>query len=122
MSRHAEEGDSHTTNNQPLPRDVEKPLAGPDDSSSIEEQIKLAKAEGIKPAFMAKVGVLNDAISDIGMGRYQYELFITAGTSTLHYTLLLPSSTLLGFGFGHGVDGDIVGFGWFADNICKSPK
>ena len=38
-----------------------------------------AKAEGVKPAFLAKVEVLNQAIMEIGMGRFQYELFFTAG-------------------------------------------
>ena len=39
----------------------------------------LAKEAGIKPAFLAKVDVLNEAIKEIGMGRFQYELFFTAG-------------------------------------------
>jgi hypothetical protein len=39
----------------------------------------LAKEAGIKPAFLAKVDVLNEAIREIGMGRFQYELFFTAG-------------------------------------------
>ncbi|ORX35168.1 major facilitator superfamily domain-containing protein [Kockovaella imperatae] len=51
------------------------------------EALKLAHGQGIKPAVMAKVQVLNEAIKEIGMGRFQYELFFTAG------------------------------FGWFADNI-----
>ncbi len=52
-------------------------------TSDSESQINLwearAKREGIKPAFLAKVEVLNEAIRDIGLGRFQYELFITAG-------------------------------------------
>lgn len=40
-----------------------------------------AAREGVKPAFLAKVEVLNDAIQEIGMGRYQVELFFTAGES-----------------------------------------
>lgn len=39
----------------------------------------LAKEAGIKPAFLAKVDILNEAIREIGMGRFQYELFFTAG-------------------------------------------
>ena len=63
-----------------------------------------AKREGIKPAFLAKVEVLNEAIKDIGMGRFQYELFVTAGTS-----FLIPLQTR---------SSQRLGFGWFADNIC----
>ncbi|TXT09236.1 hypothetical protein VHUM_02710 [Vanrija humicola] len=58
------------------------------DTESLVSDITLtAKREGIKPAFLAKVDLLNKAIAEIGMGRYQYELFFSAG------------------------------FGWFADNI-----
>ena len=38
-----------------------------------------AREAGVEPAFLAKVNVLNNAIKEIGMGRFQYELFITAG-------------------------------------------
>ncbi|KAJ7240861.1 MFS general substrate transporter [Mycena haematopus] len=53
------------------------------------DQLLLDKAheEGIKPIFLAKVRVLNEAIAECGLGRYQWELFFSAG------------------------------FGWFADNI-----
>ncbi|KAJ7489155.1 MFS general substrate transporter [Mycena latifolia] len=60
---------------------------GHGDDSSIQALIEKAHVEGIKPIFLAKVKVLNDAIADCGMGRYQWELFFSAG------------------------------FGWFADNI-----
>lgn len=36
---------------------------------------------GIKPAFLAKCELINEAIKEIGMGRYQIELFFTAGES-----------------------------------------
>lgn len=39
----------------------------------------IARQEGVKPAFVAKVGVLSNAIAEAGMGRYQWDLFITAG-------------------------------------------
>lgn len=58
-------------------------------SDDISEYVALAKAEGINPAFMAKVAVLNSAMNELGMGRYQWELFFTSG------------------------------FGWMADNICE---
>ncbi|KAJ7621376.1 MFS general substrate transporter [Roridomyces roridus] len=57
------------------------------DDSSVQDLLKKARNEAIKPIFLAKMKVLNDAIADCGMGRYQYELFFSAG------------------------------FGWFADNI-----
>lgn len=58
-----------------------------DDTS---EYMMNAKREGINPAFMAKVVVLNKAMAELGMGRYQWELFFTSG------------------------------FGWMADNLCRS--
>ncbi len=75
--------------------DPEKVVQGagtvmPEVESVLSETIEAAQREGIKPAFYAKVNVLNEAIHEIGMGRYQWELFITAG------------------------------FGWMADNLCKS--
>ena len=57
---------------------------------SVSEQIALAEREGLNPAFYAKVLVLNAAIADTGMGRYQWELFMSSG------------------------------FGWMADNLCES--
>lgn len=57
---------------------------------SVSEQIALAEREGLNPAFYAKVLVLNAAIADTGMGRYQWELFFSSG------------------------------FGWMADNLCMS--
>ncbi|KAL1407745.1 hypothetical protein Q8F55_007179 [Vanrija albida] len=58
-----------------------------DNESLISDTTLIAQREGIKPAFLAKVQVLNNALAEIGMGRYQYELFFSGG------------------------------FGWFADNI-----
>lgn len=64
--------------------------AGTADTESLNSDITLAaQEEGIDPAFYAKVQVLNRALSEIGMGRYQWELFFSGG------------------------------FGWFADNICE---
>lgn len=78
----------------PTPTDgmVEKPnkaVNSGDTESIVSEQTLIAQREGIKPAFLAKVSLLNEALSEIGMGRYQYELFVSGG------------------------------FGWFADNICE---
>lgn len=51
--------------------------ANVDTESLVSETTLRAQREGIKPAFLAKVEVLNNALSEIGMGRYQYELFIS---------------------------------------------
>lgn len=58
-----------------------------DTESLISDTTLIAQQEGLKPAFLAKANILNNAIADIGMGRYQYELFFSGG------------------------------FGWFADNM-----
>lgn len=77
----------HDTQEKQTQLEAELPIQ---DAESLHSEFMLrAKQEGIQPAFLAKVTVLNRALADIGMGRYQWELFITAG------------------------------FGWFADNICE---
>lgn len=60
-----------------------------DNESLLSEHTLVAQQEGIQPIFVAKCTVINKALADIGMGRYQYELFFAGG------------------------------FGWFADNICE---
>lgn len=72
-----------------------------DDASGITrmEWEKRATAEGIEPAFMAKVEVLNAAIREIGMGRYQYELFFTAGRFCFLFTLYSILNCVLQFAF-----------------------
>lgn len=60
-----------------------------------------AKEAGVKPAFLAKCELVNNAIKEIGMGRFQYELFFTAGECRARPT----------------TSGLMPGFGWFADNI-----
>lgn len=49
--------------------------------------VALVEEGQIDPAYHAKAQILNDAIQDIGMGRYQWHLFCVAG------------------------------FGWFSDNV-----
>jgi hypothetical protein len=78
-------GEKHLADDLPINTDSESATVLDDTS----EYMALAKAEGINPAFMAKVAVLNKAMNELGMGRYQWELFFTSG------------------------------FGWMADNICK---
>lgn len=62
-----------------------------DTESMISDVALIAEQEGLKPTFVAKCNIINKALSDIGMGRYQWELFFAGG------------------------------FGWFADNICEFP-
>lgn len=72
------------------PTSLKGKAAGNADTESLNSDITLAaQEEGIDPAFYAKVQVLNRALAEIGMGRYQWELFFSGG------------------------------FGWFADNICE---
>lgn len=80
-----ESGEKHLASDLPINTDTESNTVMDDTS----EYMALAKHEGINPAFMAKVTVLNKAMNELGMGRYQWELFFTSG------------------------------FGWMADNICK---
>jgi hypothetical protein len=82
-----ESGEKHLAQDLPINTDSESATVMDDTS----EYMALAKHEGINPAFMAKVTVLNKAMNELGMGRYQWELFFTSG------------------------------FGWMADNICKCP-
>jgi len=78
-------GEKHLAQDLPINTDSESATVLDDTS----EYMALAKHEGINPAFMAKVTVLNKAMNELGMGRYQWELFFTSG------------------------------FGWMADNICE---
>lgn len=89
-------GPAGTLQSDPLARSTSPPsslkakAAGNADAESLNSDITLVAAqEGIDPAFYAKVQVLNKALAEIGMGRYQWELFFSGG------------------------------FGWFADNICE---
>ncbi|BEJ15703.1 hypothetical protein CspHIS471_0503080 [Cutaneotrichosporon sp. HIS471] len=58
-----------------------------DTESVISDVTLVAQQEGLKPTFVAKVNVINRALAEIGMGKYQWEMFLAGG------------------------------FGWFADNI-----
>ncbi|GAA5913564.1 hypothetical protein JCM5296_001425 [Sporobolomyces johnsonii] len=86
--------------NSPAQQSIEEEEKHVDGESKVAGEIKVvgsgeydtaleAKAaeEGIDAIFLAKVGVINEALAQCGMGRYQWQLFISAG------------------------------FGWFADNI-----
>ncbi|KAJ7176818.1 MFS general substrate transporter [Mycena filopes] len=79
MSEHSHEKADDVKNDVKTERDA--------DNRSDQLLLDRAHLEGIKPIFLAKVKVLNEAIAECGMGRYQWELFLSAG------------------------------FGWFADNI-----
>jgi hypothetical protein len=52
--------------------------------------VALVEEGQVHPQYQAKAQVLNDAIQDIGMGKYQWHLFVVAG------------------------------FGWFSDNVHLS--
>lgn len=87
-------GESPTPSDLILGQDLDRRVKKEDDinvdtESLISDTTLVAHQEGIKPAFLAKATVLNKAIQDIGMGRYQYELFFSGG------------------------------FGWFADNVSN---
>lgn len=70
-------------------------LVETDTASALAAQRAQAEAEGIRPAFYAKVGVLNKAIAEIGMGRYQWELFITAGFGWMADNLWLQAIAIV---------------------------
>jgi len=74
---------------QPSRDDAEKlPVTKGDASSGYDESLESRAArEGIDAVYLAKVQVINRALADCGFGRYQWQLFFSAG------------------------------FGWFADNI-----
>lgn len=74
------------------------PAHGSEKASSDHEKVEVARVEdvhttgalpegSVDPVYEAKARVLNDAIQAIGMGRYQWHLFV------------------------------VTGFGWFADNL-----
>ncbi|ORX38077.1 MFS general substrate transporter [Kockovaella imperatae] len=69
-------------------RDVRRDL-------TYDEAKEIAREEGMRPAFYAKVNVLNDAIFEIGMGRYQLELFITAGFGWMADNLWLQAIAIV---------------------------
>ncbi|KAK7052097.1 MFS domain-containing protein [Favolaschia claudopus] len=65
------------------------------DDRSDQLLLEKAKEEGIKPIFLAKVKVLNDAIAECGLGRYQYELFLSAGFSWFADNIWLQAIAIL---------------------------
>lgn len=53
--------------------------ANVDNESMVSDTTLVADEHGLKPAFLAKANLINNALSEIGMGRYQYELFFSGG-------------------------------------------
>ncbi|TFY61849.1 hypothetical protein EVJ58_g4257 [Rhodofomes roseus] len=61
----------------------------PDNASNVEAGAHAIQAEthdvydedesGVDPVYLAKARVLNEAFQEIGMGKYQWYLFIVAG-------------------------------------------
>ena len=80
------------TSEKRRPDKAQKDLESSAQVLTTEEARDLAAQGGMRPAFYAKCNVLNEAILEIGFGRYQWELFFTAG------------------------------FGWMADNLCELPS
>ncbi|TYJ58637.1 hypothetical protein B9479_000473 [Cryptococcus floricola] len=60
--------------------------------SSPEDDLVL---DGVEPVYAAKAGVLNQAINDIGMGRYQWQLFCVAGFGWAQDNLWLILTSLI---------------------------
>ncbi|KAI5475841.1 MFS domain-containing protein [Pseudohyphozyma bogoriensis] len=54
-----------------------------------------ARREGLSPVFFAKVEVINKAIAEIGMGRYQYKLFVATGMGWFQDNLWLQAVAIL---------------------------
>lgn len=78
---------------QDLPLNTDSELATVLDDTS--EYMMNAKREGINPAFMAKVVVLNKAMAELGMGRYQWELFFTSGFGWMADNLWLQAISIV---------------------------
>ncbi|KAJ7767982.1 MFS general substrate transporter [Mycena maculata] len=102
------------------------------DDSSVQALLDRAHQEGIKPIFLAKVKVLNDAIAECGLGRYQVcpllhawggvERVEWSATSSEHPTADLgnPYAPLRRSTSRYSGLYELffsAGFGWFADNI-----
>lgn len=98
---------------QELGLESEENVAG---TEAVHSTNSVARSEGVKPAFVAKVGVLSQAIAECGMGRYQWDLFITAGKYDGPFLLFLTSSWLCADCV-RPITANLAGFGWFADNI-----
>ncbi|TKA56132.1 hypothetical protein B0A53_01422 [Rhodotorula sp. CCFEE 5036] len=62
-------------------------------AASINES--LAAAEGIDVQFMAKAGVINGALEECGMGRFQWELFCSAGFGYFSDNIWLQSIAII---------------------------
>lgn len=57
--------------------DKDASVVNVDTESLSSDTMKRAQSEGLRPSLLAKLDVLNHAYSQIGMGRYQWELFIS---------------------------------------------
>ena len=87
-----------------------------------EDDIAHAKREGIQPAFYAKVRVLNAALAELGMGRYQWERALSQKIQNSPILKILkisfePLATLIRCFL--SIVFVTSGFGWMADNLCE---
>ncbi|GAA5883780.1 hypothetical protein JCM3774_005672 [Rhodotorula dairenensis] len=73
--------------------DVEKDVEVQVLAASINES--LAAAEGIDVEYMAKAGVINGALEECGMGRFQWELFCSAGFGYFSDNIWLQSIAII---------------------------
>jgi hypothetical protein len=53
--------------------------ASPKVQVHVVEDLYVGDQDAIDPAYHAKAKILNDVIQQMGMGRYQYYLFVVAG-------------------------------------------
>lgn len=65
----------------------------------------LVEEDQIDPLYHAKAQLLNDAIQDIGMGRYQWHLFFVAGFGWLSDNVLPSYLVSLSISYGLSLQG-----------------
>ncbi len=88
MSRFTKEN-KHITQEKQTQSESDLPVQ---DAESLHSELMLrAKQEGIQPAFLAKVTVLNTALADIGMGRYNGNFLLPPASAGLPTTFVSPS-------------------------------
>ncbi|GAA5967349.1 hypothetical protein JCM8115_006115 [Rhodotorula mucilaginosa] len=75
------------------PEDIEKEVAVGVRGAEINEE--LARAEGIDAHFMAKAQVINESLEECGMGRFQWELFMSAGFGYFSDNIWLQSIAIV---------------------------
>ncbi|GAA5978630.1 hypothetical protein JCM10908_004429 [Rhodotorula pacifica] len=85
--------DTPTKSLEEAPRDVEKEVEVGVHGAEVNEE--LARAEGIDAHFMAKAQVINQSLEECGMGRFQWELFMSAGFGYFSDNIWLQSIAII---------------------------